>query len=177
MTTSDRKKIADMKRQGMALLRANRLPQAGDLYRQVIVMSPDDADAWYRMSPGGGFDHAGPAMNGKSCTNCHDGTLAGAAGKSANHVVTSAYCGACHAVVTFADASMDHAVVTFEGSQICHDGKHDGANSMHISTAQPSGHIVSKPEGVKGPRCGNAGLSASQGSAMPKTRPLRLPRR
>lgn len=43
---------------------------------------------------------------------------------------------------TFANASMDHSVVSFEGCESCHDGKHDGANSAHVATAQPSGHIA-----------------------------------
>ena len=62
---------------------------------------------------GGTFDHSGPEMTGKTCTNCHSGTILGASGKPANHIVTNADCGSCHSTVTFANATgFDHTGVT-----------------------------------------------------------------
>ena len=53
-------------------------------------------------------------------------------------------CYSCHknAGGTFANATMDLTVVTFEACEVCHDGKHDGANVAHVVTGKSTAHFV-----------------------------------
>ena len=101
------------------------------------------------------FDHTG-VTSGCQAAGCHNegSTNAKSVSDDQNpptktHIpimngATEADCYNCHKNPggTFANATMDHSVVTFEGCESCHDGKHDGANTAHVATAQPTGHFA-----------------------------------
>jgi hypothetical protein len=77
------------------------------------------------------FQHTGIS---NKCSTCHDGTYATSAnalGKPANHVVTSADCGACHNIkADFTGGYVDHTGPQVTGAGIlcesCHDGNTPG---------------------------------------------------
>ena len=49
MTGPD-EQIAALKKQGDVFIRANRLNDAKDAYTRIVLLDPDDADAWYVLS-------------------------------------------------------------------------------------------------------------------------------
>ena len=62
---------------------------------------------------GGTFSHSGAEMTGKLCMQCHNGAVAGAAGKTPTHIATNQDCSACHTTASFTGATgFNHTGVT-----------------------------------------------------------------
>jgi hypothetical protein len=78
------------------------------------------------------FSHAGVTPG--QCANCHNGANPPAAGKSANHIQTTASCDSCHTTAAWIPASFSHASVAPGTCASCHNGSQ--------ATGKPAGHFV-----------------------------------
>jgi hypothetical protein len=90
------------------------------------------------------FDHSGITGN---CSSCHDGSVnnvaAGALGTTPNHPVTTADCGACHAVgQNFTDGTFDHSGITNNCSS-CHG---DTPTATPTGPKKDPGHVITNED-------------------------------